>query len=231
MGNHAPGAITMPGSSATSLTNGASFVLQHNSASIAGDLNGYIFGIRATASTTGANAATSEPVYEMATRSVIMFSNITQARFWNDGGGNLNGQVPGGETLQLWLRGGDSYMGGSNSTAGFPLRWSDGDGEVGIRLMTRPGANTATNTGTWYWVSWEINVPAYFHFIAGSTTTAAEAANGPLRWSWGKNYWAFQYREFPLYPGGSLVFRRDTQVSNPATDAFEFYNVWSGSRQ
>jgi hypothetical protein len=95
--------------------------------------------------------------------------------------------------------------------------------------MTRPG-DAATNTGTWYWVTWEINVPAYFHFLAGTTSTAAEAANGPHSWAWAKNNWALQYQEYPLYPGGSLLLRRDTQVSNPATNFFEFYNSWGGTR-
>ena len=193
------------------------------------NLSGNIYGIRAKAWAEDGTA--SSTANEIASRSVIMFRNITEARFWNDGDNNLNGQLSGAEKLHLWIRGGDNPT-GQNSTPGFPLSWSDTD-YSGIRLMTSP-ADSSSDTGTWYWVSWEVSAPAYFHFIAGSTPRTTGATdirdNGPQKWSWGKNNWAFQNPEYILYPGGALLFSRDTIVSSPATDRFEFYNSFSGSR-
>jgi len=65
--------------------------------------------------------------------------------------------------------GGDDVT-GDNLTPGFPLGWNEYDWRlparpVGIQLMTR-----ISNTDNWYWVTWEVNTPAYFHFIAGTTT-------------------------------------------------------------
>jgi hypothetical protein len=54
--------------------------------------------------------------------------------------------------------------------------------------------------------------------------------SGPLDWGWGKNAWAFQYKEYPLFPGASLEFRVNSTVSSPATMTFEFYDSFSKSR-
>jgi hypothetical protein len=202
--------------------------------------NGELYCIRAIArANNNSQNYDSTPATEVASRSVIMFSNVTEAQFWSNtirwnGNANvdvsLNAQAGVTNKLQLWIRGGDN-VDGNNSTPGFPLSWSEQD-RSGIRLFTSP-ADASDNVGTWYWISWEITVPAYFHFIAGTTprTTASDiAANGPVRWSYAKNNWALQRKEYPLYPGGSLLFTRNTVVSSPATEYFEFYDTFSGSR-
>jgi hypothetical protein len=108
----------------------------------------------------------------------------------------------------------------------------------GARLMTRD-----TGTNTWYWVTWEVTASnAYFHFLAGTiATTNPTIYQGPENWSWGKNAWAFQYDKYPLRPGGNLLFARngdnggdnksqDTKTTSDATETYEFYDRFSGSR-
>jgi len=180
--------------------------------------NGLVYFIKATA-TKGTSTATA---YEKAARSVIRFNDITAANNW---GTLVNKANAKGRDLHLWLRGGDG-LSGSSLTPGFPLSWSDKDYK-GARLMTKEVSGGKTN---YYWITWEVSTQAYFHFIAGTTTSADETAKGPLDWGWGKNAWAFQYAEFPLYAGGSLVFSTATEVTHPATATFEFYDSFSGSR-
>jgi hypothetical protein len=205
MGDNPKPAVSMPTSASTL---GSTFNLGD-----AGNLNGYLYAIRADA-TSGGNT---ETAYEKAARSVIMFNNIAGVGYWS----NLTTEAGNANNIQLWIRGGDDTS-GSSLTPGFPLSWSDKDYK-GIRCLTNAGA-------TRYWVTWEVNTPAYFHFIAGKVTTAGEAADGPTDWSWAKNSWALQYREFPLYPGGSLVFYPTTRVFSPATSTLEFYTPFSGHR-
>jgi hypothetical protein len=220
--SHKPNAITMP---TTSVTQAAVITLGVNN-----DLSGYQYGIRAEARTTGVNTATSDAAYEIAARSVIQFSNATGVNNWN------NPAAGAGRTINLWIRGGDNVSGGDNSTPGFPLSWSVDD-YTGIRLTTAgaagiTGLQTANNTSR-YWVTWEVNVPAYFQFLKGTTinnNVADAQANGPVQWSWSKNRWAFQYAQFPLFPGSSLVFANNTDTITNATANFEFFNNWSGSR-
>jgi len=211
--------VTMPTTSAnngTSASSTATFTLGNT----ANTTNGYLYGIRADATkTVSGSTATSSASYDKVSRSVIIFDNIQDAKNW-DILKNLANTAE--RDLNLWIRGGDG-LSGSNATPGFPLSWSDTDYK-GARLMTGPA------NGVKYWVSWEVTVKAYFHFVAGSTSTAAEAGNGPHQWSWAKNKWAFQHDKFPLNPGGSLWFIRDTLVVDPATENFEFFDTFSGSR-
>jgi hypothetical protein len=217
MGTHARPTVNMPGANATPYTTAFSI-------GVTTDLNGYMYGIGASAAFGGSNSST---VYETASRSVIMFNNIAQANNW----GALNtAAVAAANTLHLWIRGGDD-LDGSNVTPGFPMKWNENEHD-GARLMT------GTETGVKYWISWEVTVPVYFHFVAGTvynnTATPAEVTdiqnNGPLSWGWAKNSWSFQHREYPLFPGGSQLYYRDTRVSDPATENFEFYNTFSRSR-
>jgi hypothetical protein len=223
--------------------------------------NGYLFDITATAGT-GASEVLS---WERAARSVIRFEDVgtsnsnSNTNNWGtlrDRGTNNN--------LRLWLRGGDQPS-GANLTPGFPLTWDETDWNgatiadpSGARLMTND-TTTATTTpytytraNSWYWITWEVTVrPALFHFIAGTVgTSELEVARGPIRWSWGKNSWAFQHDKYPLYPGGSLIFRtgtinhnnsgdvpntsdspyNGTWTTGMATAKFEFYDNFSGRR-
>lgn len=222
MGDHTKPSVTMPTSS-TTVYNGT-FNIGEN------DLKGNLYAIRAQIYN-GNTAVTDAVAYETASRSVIMFSNIPEANNWN----GLNTAAGTGNQVQLWIRGGDD-LNGESATPGFPLSWAETD-YSGIRLFTRP----SSAGGIWYWVSWNVNTAAFFNFLAGRTPNNAGAGtgvgsledirnNGPTRWAWAKNAWSLQHREFPLYPGGALLFTRDTRVSNPATENFEFYNAFSRRR-
>jgi len=179
------------------------------------NLNGYLYGIRAVATKGGVN---SDPSYEKAARSVVMFNNIAGVQYWSD----LVTEATGAANIQLWIRGGDDTS-GSSLTPGFPLAWSDKD-YGGIRCLTNAGADTR------YWVTWEVNTPAYFHFLAGRLLSTDDTSQGPSKWSWTKNSWSLQHSEYPLYPGGCLLFYPTTRVSSPATATLEFYHPFSGSR-
>jgi hypothetical protein len=100
---------------------------------------------------------------------------------------------------RLWIRGGDSPS-GSTTTAGFPLSWNDSD-YAGIHLMTQnSGADTTNNH--WYWVSWAINVPAYFWFICGDAGADSDTM-GPHEVTWSRNAVADSayIGSYPAYPG------------------------------
>ncbi len=194
--------VTMPASAGTSYT-------RNNSISIlttaqANGYNGYLCAIIAEA------AGASEKAYEVAARSVIQFRNPPA----------LPAAGGGGRTTQLWIRGGDSKSGDS-LTPGFPLSW-DENNYNGIRLMTPNGT-------TWYWISWEVNATAYFHFIAGTTTTAAEAAKGPHSWAWSKDAWSFQQDGYPLHPGGSVSLTTGSTVPGQPSGTYQF-PPFTGSR-
>jgi hypothetical protein len=206
-------AVTMPTDSTTSYT--AAVPLGTGT----GILNGLLYGIRAQAS----SGVYTAQAYEVAARSVIRFDNINQLKNW-EADGNLTAQAAAkARQLHLWLRGGERNS-GESLTLGFPLSWSDDD-YTGARLMTREG--TLNN---WYWITWEVTSQAYFHFVAGTVSTALEAEKGPHDWTWAKNSWSFQHEEYPLYPGSSLSFSRGTEVTHPATGDIEFYDTFSGSR-
>jgi hypothetical protein len=203
-----------------------------------GNRNGYLyfFWVRATGNATG-NTTNYTESYEKAARSVITFElhqegNGTNATIRN---WSTLRTLAGGDLLQLWIRGGDQRA-GANLTPGFPLTWDGNDyvgktadNPSGARLMTHVG-NYNNGFGQWYWVTWEVTArPAYFHFIAGSISNN-NIHLGPEQWSWGKNTWAFQYDKYPLYPGGNLYFQRDTKTTSDATDEYDFYTSFGGSR-
>jgi len=215
--------------------NGVEFTLLNGDTSF----DGYVFGISARAILAPAPVILSGITYEKATRSVIQFNFNTLPQNWSttntdaNATGNLKARAADkGRALQLWLRGGDDIS-GNNSITGFPLSWDENDYK-GARLMTNTNPQGSSNSGTWYWMSWEITDTAYFYFLGGTTGDASTLddiqANGPLDWAWGKNAWAVQQQRYPLYPGGSLLFTTGTIVDNPATATFEFYDNFSGSR-
>jgi hypothetical protein len=243
-GTHARPSYTtaMPAATALPTTANSStstFVLEgNNRLGPTADTNrdGYLYGIRAQARKTVNGTTYNETAYEFAARSVVQYTNFNAT----NNVGTLRSQARNmGETLQLWLRGGDNVS-GANSTAGFPLSWDETD-YSGIRLLTNMGATSSSvdGNGTWYWITWDVTADAFFHFIAGTTfnTSTISGAindvvnNGAKRWAWAKNKWVFQYRQFVLYPGGSLTFASDTNAANQATtNNSEFYDSFGGDR-
>jgi len=200
-----PGA---PSSSSTS-TNPASL----------GDANyqGYIWRVRAAAFVGTNGSAESE---EMAFRTVLTYNVI-----------GMNNDAPGQSLTnrrmdnQIWIRGGNQLE--VSTIPGFPLTWEDdwntlrgdrndgtGGKRAGIRLM-RKTATTGnnSNTSTWKWVTWEINVPAYFDIILGmddgtndNGTNAANAADivtqyGPRQWAMQRSGWTSFKAQYRMLPG------------------------------
>ena len=198
--------------------------------------DGFVYGIRAAVRQNSAAEQTSDPkAYEVAARSVLRYTNFYRGTGGTGNVGTLADIAVGyDQALQLWLRGGDVES-GNNLTPGFPLAWDEKNTE-GARLLTSTGGAAPV----WYWMTWEVTSQAYFHFIAGTTITVPvsganatltnDVVKGPKRWSWGKNRWAFQYKQFILYPGASLSFYNETTVAGQATVNFEFYNNFGPPR-
>jgi len=197
---------------------------------VEGSRVGYLYGIRARAERSGYEALG----HEVAARSVIQFNgfssvnNVTNRNNENDNTSLADHAKNRGRSLHLWLRGGDR-LSGDNQTPGFPLSWDEGDhtpGPSSAQLLTEDG-----DTDNWYWVTWEITArPAYFHFLAGTTTTDTAAARGPHDWSWSKNSWTFMKDRYPLRPGESLRFNNGRLVSAAPDGTYEFFARFSFSR-
>jgi len=228
--------VSMPTSSTTAYNGSGGtgpFTLGGNT------MNGYLYGIRAQAQATNDGATHMEPAYEKAARSVIRFNGFSASNLNNNDTGNtftsLINEAGSTKTIQLWLRGGDG-LSGDNLTPGFPLSWNERDynpGPTSIQLLSQ-----ISGTDDWYWITWEINArPAYFHFIAGTTWNDPTSNNltdiknnGPINWGWSKNAWSFSQSQYPLRPGESLRFVRDTQVDNAPQGRYEFFGFFSGNR-
>jgi hypothetical protein len=112
---------------------------------------------------------------------------------------------------QIWVRGGDAIY--SSSAPGFPLTWDIEEfdkvkadkNRAGIRLFTlqSTGANLYTNS-VWKWITWDINVDAYFDIILGRDTTssAAEAQQyGPRQFAYQRSGWTSYKEQFRALPG------------------------------
>ena len=215
-----------------SLYNGAasaSFV--QNDGIAPNDNYGYIVGIRVEVSKTDPNGNTHTAVaYNVATRSVIVFEEPVPLP-----------PVGAGKVSKLWLRGGAR----NGSSPGFPLSWDERD-PAGIQLMGRHESTYWEDVGyssavRWWWDTWNLRAPAYFHFVAGTVPTVTDdtspanisrmndvAANGPLEWAWSEGGWSYMYESFPLYPGTSLKFSSGTTVGGKTWGGFP--NNYTGQR-
>jgi len=175
-----------------------------------GDTNyqGYIWRARAAAFVTSSNTGSAESE-EMAFRTVLTYEV-----------NGMTGGAPGqsitsaSATNQIWIRGGNQLE--VSTIPGFPLTWEDdwnvlkADGKrAGIKLMTQ--SSGSGNTSTWKWVTWEINVPAYFDMVLGmdtndangtSTNTAAVCTQyGPRQWAMQRSGWTSYKAYYRMLPG------------------------------
>ena len=158
--------------------------------------NGYIYRINATAT----KDSDSITAYEFAYRSVYAMTNV--------------GEVgTTGDYSQVWVRGSDLPSGGL-SLSTFPVSWNSAEFDK-VRAMTNSTGNT------WYWVSWEINKPAYLEPLRGDMPGDA-ATKGPSVWSWGMQCYIPGLANHPLYPGQSITFNGNTNYYGANT--LSFYN-------
>ena len=160
--------------------------------------NGYIYRINATAT----KGSTSVTAYEFAYRSVYAMTNV--------GGGDVGTT---GDYAQVWVRGSDLPSGGL-SLSTFPVSWNSTQFDK-VRAMTNSTGNT------WYWVSWEINKPAYLEPLRGDMPSNA-STKGPSVWSWGMQCYIPGLANHPLYPGHSITFNGNTDYYGANT--LSFYN-------
>ncbi|MBP5588282.1 MAG: hypothetical protein J6X37_06095 [Treponema sp.] len=160
---------------------------------------GYMYKLEATASKTGVASVTA---YEFAYRSVYAMTNV--------GGGDVGTT---GNYAQVWVRGSDLPSGGL-SLSSFPVSWNSTQFDK-VRAMTNSTGNT------WYWISWEINKPAYLEPLRGDMPSDAETS-GPSVWSWGMQCYIPGLANHPLYPGQSITFNGSTNYYG--ANALSFYN-------
>lgn len=115
-----------------------------------------------------------------------------------------------------WIRGGDNTAGGV-STPGFPLSWNTGHYKK-IRAMTCV-MNNNKRSEYWYWITWDLNVPAYFHILTGNMPNDCE--NGPSIWCWSANGLVAQKSKYPLYPGDSLQYNQSASGNSGTLTFFK----------
>jgi hypothetical protein len=147
---------------------------------------------------------------EIAYRTVLTYQSNNMGNTGDYGDSLTRNPLTG---AQVWIRGGDAI--GSSTTPGFPLTWADdwyalSGKRAGIRLMTMTNVGANLNTSTWQWVTWEINVPAYFDMLKGNNSTNAggNAVDANITWQFGPREWAYQragwtsYKEnYKMLPG------------------------------
>jgi len=201
-------------------------------------LGGMVIQIRARAALSGANSAYT---YETAYRSVFVYNNSTVPSSTAAGTGaataNPVGPAVGGGLKRVFVRGGDSPD-GDPTTPNFPIA-RNGHLWKKVKLLTPIDPGTLPNTNTnilaysrtntdiivadralWFWVTWNINVPAYLdvHFGELSTTdTTIGAPGGNIEYLY--MAWVPSKEHYALFPG------RTTIVETRAVYSY----VWTGS--
>ena len=163
---------------------------------------GYIYRINATASKGGSSVT----AYEFAYRSVYTVTNLSTDAANDMCRSETNYQ-------NLWVRGSDKTLGGMNILS-FPVSWDTSQFDK-IRAMTKTGTNS------WYWISWEINTPAYLEPFRGNMPSDA-ATNGPSVWCYGMQGNMPILQNTPLYPGQSISVTGNVDMG--AGTGFSFYN-------
>lgn len=161
--------------------------------------NGLIYRINAKATKGNKSVESNEFAY----RSIYQITGVP------------NGDVGSSTSYnKLWVRGSDVTIGSSNISS-FPVSWDSAEFNK-IRAMTGNGT-------TWYWVSWELNKPAYLEPLRGDMPSDA-ATNGPSVWCWGMQGNMPILSNCALYPGQSITIDGSNTVNFGAGAGFSFYN-------
>jgi len=210
----APTTTTEAGDSATQTTLGT------NTGTNA--IQGYMWWVRAIATTETTNIVSSREAEEVAFRTVITYQLRHGADRGANGGGNeaeMTATAAQGEAVMtagesIWIRGGDAI--GSSSIPGFPITWEENWNTVsgrraGIRLMSKvnagnndPNTGSSLNNSIWRYITWDINTTAYVDFVKGNDTVSnANTAwqYGPVQWAYQRSGWTSFKIKYPIYPG------------------------------
>jgi hypothetical protein len=194
---------------------------------------GYQWLVRAVGRTgTGTN---NDPyAYSVYSSEEIAYRTVLTYQINNMGNtGNYGSRLNEGE--QVWIRGGDAI--GSSTVPGYPLTWADEWGSLsgkraGIKLLTKTTDGNLYNA-TWKWVSWEINVPAYFDVIRGinASNTANDAAvawqYGPTQWSYQRDGWTSYKDQYPMFPGKHRWLYVNAAQSFGPKGSVNFSTTWA----
>lgn len=167
--------------------------------------NGYKVLIRAKAKS---RTSYSEDSYEYACRSVVRIEHRE----------NGDGYISNGS---YYIRGGDLESGGV-TTPGFPFSWDTGDFSK-VRLMTK-------YNNYWYFITWNINVNAYFGIIEGDVPDDV-AANGPLNWCWGTCAFVSSKAKYPVYPGEGVTLTTSGWSYNWSNGTYMGQFAFQGKQQ
>jgi hypothetical protein len=196
------------------------------------DYQGYQWLVRAVGRTGTAN----NYVYSVYSSEEIAYRTVLTYQINNMGNtGDYGSRLNEGE--QVWIRGGDAI--GSSTVPGYPLTWADDWGSLsgkraGIKLLTKTSAaGDNLYNATWKWVSWEINVPAYFDVIRGRnvSNTANDAAvtwqYGPREWSYQRDGWTSYKSQYPMFPGKHRWLYVNAALSFDGKGSVNFSTTWA----
>jgi len=219
------------------------------------DYQGYQWLVKAVGRTGNAGSYSySEDSEEIAYRTVLTYEVNGMGNSGTYGDSLTRNPTTG---AQVWIRGGDAI--GSSTTPGFPLTWADdwssapsgkpvlSGKRAGIRLMTKTNAGTnhgnnptTLNNSTWQFVTWEINVPAYFDMIKGNNLTntgATQTVDEAITWQYGPREWAYQRdgwtsfkEQYPMFPGKHRWLYVDGNDSFANKGRVNFSNTFSSRR-
>jgi len=219
--------------------------LSNNEFSIGDDnymSGGMIIQIRANAQAGGVNT---NYAYETAYRSVFIFNKSSVAGNSNTTA-NLGFNLDASDNSALdrvWIRGGDSPN-GDPTTPDFPISRNTSQYRK-VKLLTPidPGtmpttaetianyerensnianANIGNGNYLWFWVTWNINVPAYIDLLYGLLPDNENDIQAPTKFRYMSSSWVPFKEHYALFPGRTTVV--ETRSNN-------IYNTsWDGDR-
>lgn len=157
-----------------------------------------------------------ETAYEYAVRTVLKFEIGTKI------GGDFNN--PDGR--KIWIHGGDSTS-GDNGIDTFPLSWGKPEN---FKLMYRvDGNDSSIQNSNWYWVTWDLSVPAYHGFLLGNVPSDA-STKGPSEWYVGERTYVPLKSYYVLHPGETLRMQLTDKHDDAGRAGYVFITKNKGTR-
>ncbi len=167
----------------------------------------------------------SEPSYAKVVRTIISVQGFSGKYYSDSTAGNrldqIKSNVPSWKNydIGLWVKGSDIKNNGYDSE-GLPLSFNPRDDKSG--LMTKDG-----DKDFYYYVSWNINVPAlYFLFMAGPVG-ADSNVRSPVEACFLQNNWTGAYDQYPVHAGDHINIRNwvNNKEGTYTNAAFEAKNL------